>query len=293
MIEPAGLSIRQVAERTGVSTASLRMWEARYDFPRPERRSSGHRRYSEDECERVWRVVRDRDAGLSLPAAIEKHRGGDPGRDSSIFAGLRRRRPDLTPYLLPKRSLLAMTHAIEDECCARAERSLLLASFQRERHYREAEPRWRDLARTADMTVAFADFPRRRDPPGGPVELPIRSGEPLGREWTLICAALRYSACLSAWERPGQDHVRDSDRMFETVWTVDAEAVQVGLRIAAQLMGGDAPDLVERMGGRLDRSPSPGGEQSALVAALSSRMVAYVARSAKEDAFVEPARRRP
>jgi DICT domain-containing protein len=40
-----------------------------------------------------------------------------------------------------------MSHAIEDECCARAERTCLLASFQRERHDRDAESRWRDLGR--------------------------------------------------------------------------------------------------------------------------------------------------
>jgi DICT domain-containing protein len=285
MTGPDGLSIRQVAERTGVSTPTLRMWETRYDFPHPERRPSGHRRYSELECERVARVVSDRAGGLSLQAAIERNRAGVARKETSIFAGLRRRRPDLSPYLLPKRTLIGMSHAIEDECCARAERACLLASFQRERHYRDSESRWRDLSRTAGMTIAFADFPSRRDPHGGPVELPLRSDEPLGREWTLVCAARSYSVCLSAWERPGQDDVSDLDRMFETVWTADPEAVQVAVRIAAELMAEDAPDLVERLRERLESGPSPGEEQAALVAALTARMIAYVGGAAADAVF--------
>jgi DICT domain-containing protein len=285
MSEPDGLTIRQVAERTGVSTATLRVWEARHGFPRPERRPSGHRRYSEAECERVSGVVRDRAAGLSLPAAIERNRAARPDAESSIFAGLRRRRPDLDPYLLPKRTLIGMSHAIEDECCARAERALLVASFQTERHYREAESRWRDLARTAELAVAFADFAARRDPAGGPVELPLRGEEPLGREWTLLCEASRYSACLSAWERPGQDPARDLDRMFETVWTVEPTVVRTAVALAVRRMDETAPDLVERLRGRLGVPLPHSDDQVRLVAALGARMVAYVGRAAAEEAM--------
>ena len=41
------LTIGDLAERTGVSTGTLRMWETRYGFPVPQRRASGHRRYDE------------------------------------------------------------------------------------------------------------------------------------------------------------------------------------------------------------------------------------------------------
>ena len=80
-----------------------------------------------------------------------------------MFAGLRRRRPDLVPYLLAKRTLIALSHAIEDESCARADHGLIMGAFQRERFYRQAEPRWRELARTADAAVALADFPELRE----------------------------------------------------------------------------------------------------------------------------------
>lgn len=273
------MTIREVAKRTGVSSATLRMWESRYGFPRPERLESGHRRYSEDECERIAQVVRDRDGGLSLPAAIAKS-STEPSRpDPSVFAGLRRRRPDLLPYLLPKSTLIGLSHAIEDECAARAERPLLVGTFQRERYYRDAEPRWRDLSETADLAVAMADFDERRDPPGAPIELPVDRSEGLGREWTLLCEAANYSACLSAWERPGQDHVDDMDRSFETIWTIEPEAVREGVHIVADLVAERAPDVFDYLSERARRPPPPNADQMKLVSALSSRMVAYVGSS--------------
>src|SRR3954471_7577970 len=134
------------------------MWETRYGFPVPERLPSGHRRYSDDDVQRVRQVSRDREAGMSMPAAIERAQqiAGEP--EPSIFAAVRRRRPDLQPYLLAKRTLIGLSHAIEDECAARAERPVLFASFQRERFYRDAEPRWRDIASTAHCAIVFADF---------------------------------------------------------------------------------------------------------------------------------------
>src|SRR5919112_181288 len=83
------------------------------------------------------------------------------------------RRPDLVPYLLAKRTLIALSHAIEDESCSRADRGLLLGAFQRERFYRQAEERWCELARTADAAVALADFDQLREREGTPTEVPI------------------------------------------------------------------------------------------------------------------------
>ena len=42
----AGLAIREVAAATGISPATLRVWERRYGRPVPRRLPSGHRRYS-------------------------------------------------------------------------------------------------------------------------------------------------------------------------------------------------------------------------------------------------------
>lgn len=272
-----GLTIREVARRTGVSEGTLRMWETRHGFPEPERLPSGHRRYSDDDVQRVRQVARDREAGLSMRAAIERARQIASEPEPSIFAGVRRRRPDLQPYLLPKATLIGLSHAIEDECCARAERPVLFGSFQRERFYRDAEARWRELARTAEAAVVFADFPDARVPDdGAPAEVPIEREDPLGREWSLICDAPGYAAFLAAWERPGQDGVPDRERRFETVWSVEPQLVREASRIAAGFLERSKPDLLSPIVERLRATPPPSGEELRLVGLLTNRMVAYV-----------------
>ena len=56
--------------------------------------------------------------------------------------------------------------------CARASAGVLIGSFQTERFYRQSERRWRELARTASIAVALADFsraaPATRATRGGP-----------------------------------------------------------------------------------------------------------------------------
>ena len=273
---PDELTIREVARQTGVPEGTLRMWETRYGFPVPERLPSGHRRYDHDDVQRVRQVSRDRESGMSMPAAIERARQLASEPESSIFAGVRRRRPDLQPYLLAKRTLIGLSHAIEDECAARAERPILFGSFQRERFYRDAESRWRELARTAEAAVVFADFDEARTPEHAPAELPIDREDPLGREWSLICDAPSYSAFLSAWERPGQDRVPDLERRFETIWSVEPRLVREAARIAAGFVERTRPDLLDPIVERLRHTPPPSGEELRLVGALTNRMVAYV-----------------
>ncbi len=64
------ISIGELAARTGVTAGTLRMWESRHGFPRPTRRVSGHRRYTERDCVVVGEVARLRAGGASVPTAI-------------------------------------------------------------------------------------------------------------------------------------------------------------------------------------------------------------------------------
>ena len=157
-VEPApDLTIGAVAGKTNVSVATLRAWEQRHGFPRPERLPSGHRRFSARHVDQILQVLRDRDAGLSLEGAIARLRTAASRSEVSIFAGLRRRAP-LSVHVLSQRTMLAISRAIEDECCAQADRPLLIGSFQRQRFYRQSERRWRELSRTAEATIVLADF---------------------------------------------------------------------------------------------------------------------------------------
>lgn len=276
-----GLTIREVTSHTGVEAATLRVWEQRHGFPSPERLPSGHRRYSHTDVELIRQVTRDRESGLELRAAIENAKRAARGErpvieDDSIFSGLRRRRPDLRSYDLPKSTLIAVSHAIEDECSAGDRRAILFGSFQRERFYRDAEPRWRDLAASAECAFVLADFESVAEPEGAPVEVPIDNTEPVGREWSLVYDAPSFGAVLSAWERPGQEDGPDLARRFEALWSVEPELVRDAATVAYGIVERIAPDVVEGIEELLARPVQPRQPTLTQLTALTNRMVAYV-----------------
>lgn len=270
MSRAESLTIGTVADETDVSVAVLRSWELRYGFPRPVRLPSGHRRYSAEHVEQIRRVLRARDAGLSLEAAIAGVRSSTSRNEPSIFAGLRRRRPELPVHLLSARAMLAISRAIEDECCAQADRPVLIASFQRERFYRRSEARWRELARTAAVAVVFADF-ARRSRGTRPLELKPPGDAPLLREWAVVCDSADAAACLAGFERPVR---RPGEvRRFEAVWSVDPAVVRGAAVIGAALAR--AADSSVDVG----LSPPPLPDPAAALGratAVTNRVVAYL-----------------
>jgi DICT domain-containing protein len=274
--EGTWLTIGDLVARTGVSEGTLRMWERRHGFPSPERLASGHRRYVESDAELVLQVMRERGAGLSLTAAIGRARESAADSQPSIFAGLRRRRPELQAMVLRKPLLLALSRAIEDESCARAERALLFGAFQRERFYRQSEHRWRELARTAELAVVFADFARPRRPARGPIELPIDSAAPLNREWAIVCEAPGHAVCMAGVELPTARRRRDHAREFEVIWSVEPDVVRTASEICLGLARQSDARLVERLGERSAPSAPPPEDQLRLAAAITSRTLAAV-----------------
>lgn len=229
-----GLSISDLATRTGISAATLRAWESRHGYPTPQRLPGGHRRYAAGVVTVVQEIARRRDAGQTLSAAMEAALAMDAQPELSVFAGLRRRHPELAVRTVRKATMLALTRAVEDECCARAEHPLLFAGFQQAKFLAQSSARWDELSRTAAGAAVFADFGKA---PSGtaPLHVPIPADSPLLREWFLVCDAPDHPACVAGWELPGQSGVRDTERRFEIVWTVDPRAVRDAARVAAGL----------------------------------------------------------
>ena len=267
---PSVISIGELAAATGVAPGTLRMWEARHGFPTPIREATGDRRYGPDDVARVARVLQERERGLSLAAAIERVRRWSPSAPPSLFSTLRERQPEVNPQRLPPAAMLALSRAIEDECLARAARPLLAAGFQHQRHYRRAEHRWRELARSAEIAFVLADFPRRRAPPDGPAEIPLAPDSPVIREWAIVCVDEHYTACLAGWEQPDGG----GQRLFEAVWSTDPDAVIATMRRAIALGGDHIAALAIEL---LDQLPAATGSSPTATVALANRMIGYLA----------------
>jgi len=269
--------IGDVVERTGVAEGTLRMWERRYGFPMPARLASGHRRYSDRDIELIQKVAAQRAAGYSLAAAMDRARGQGAAPSPSVYATLRRRRPDLEPRTIVKPIMLALTHAIEDETLARAERPILFGSFQRERFYRQAQPRWRELARGAAAAIVFADFERLRTPRHAPAEVPVPRTHPMNREWTLVCEGQDFALCLTGWEPLESSSAVDRARQFETVWSVEPDVVREASAICASIVDAARPSLLDPARARLESPPSlPPESQLQLATSVTARMLSHL-----------------
>ena len=66
-----GFTLKAVSRRTGIPAATLRTWERRYGFMRPERSPAGYRVYGEPEIARIEQVKYLLGQGYRVRAAME------------------------------------------------------------------------------------------------------------------------------------------------------------------------------------------------------------------------------
>lgn len=280
------LSIGDLADETGVSVATLRVWEQRHGFPPAERLPSGHRRYRSADVDLVRRVVALRGSGLRLDEAIGRARASEEQLPTSIFAAVRAVNPMLPVHRLTKTTLLAMSWAIEDEFMARAVRPRLYGTFQDARHFVGSRARWRDLAQRASSTTAFADFPRS-DPPPAPGEtgrlrrVALAPDSPLHQEWVVVCDSTDLPVVLACWEIPGQQDVDDRSREFEAVWSLRASDVAVAARVCARAAGEEESPTSGNLAQQAGRVTGSWSVEVEAAAALFARAVAYLDRQGR------------
>jgi MerR family transcriptional regulator, light-induced transcriptional regulator len=275
-----GLQIREVAERTGITAATIRMWEQRYGFPEPARTPSGYRQYTEEDVDALRRVSTLRDSGLSVPAALERARAASGSTDRpSIFGAIMAGDEPVPARRLRKRTLLAISRAIEDETLARAAGPVVIGAFQSVGNFRGVKHRYDRLARTADACVVFADFGAVSEREGHPTEVPIGPEDALGNEWAVVIDAPGYAACLLAWETPESqrdDHLPDRERRFEALWTLDPRVVRRAALVGAALAARAGVDEGERLEARLRDRPLAFEAPAPALTSLTNRIVAYM-----------------
>jgi DICT domain-containing protein len=269
------LTIGELAAHTGLTPEVLRTWEARHGFPEPTRLPSGHRRYTGADVLAVRRVVEERERGVRLEQAIGAARSaGHVEETGSVYAALTARHPGLTSYTLSKRTLLALSWAIEDESAAQANRAVLVGTFQRGRYFGQSQKRWEEMARTARAAVVMADFPAHDDR-SAPARVALPADSPLLREWIVVCDGPGLTAVLVAWELPGQEDLPESDRLFEAVWTVDSRVVRDAAVVAAEAaaaVGSASGVALQRL---LEDAPPPVSTNPRAATSVFNRMVAY------------------
>lgn len=245
-----GFSIGVLASRAGVTPGVLRTWDTRFGFPAGARSATGHRRFTDDDVDLVRQVLEVRATGLPLQMAIDavrdRHRQ-EPA--ASVHAVLAREFPHLAVQRLSRRTLVAVSHAVEDEALARAERPLVLGAFQEGHRFARSEHRWAELARTASWAAVVADFDPSlpADPSARPARCQLPDGSALRREWTVVTVSAGRAAVLAAWEVPA---TAGATTVYEAVISTHRPAVLAAARVlvtVAQAAGATPPADVVRL----------------------------------------------
>lgn len=157
---------------------------------------------------------------------------------TSVLDELLKRSPQLRPQLYFKSSLTALSHAMEDQVLAggAAQSPLVIASFQRERFYRQEANRYGRIAALTQQVYVLAAPETSFTSESREYEaIAFDSSDQLSQEWHLIVIAQKYAACLVCQERqniapeqvttdlPADQPAMDQTRRFEGVWTFDRQ----------------------------------------------------------------------
>jgi DICT domain-containing protein/signal transduction histidine kinase len=151
---------------------------------------------------------------------------------TSVLDELLARSPHLRPQLYFKSSLTALSHAMEDQVLAGgAEQSpLVIASFQRERFYRQEANRYGRIAALTDHVYVLAAPETSFTSESREYEaIAFDPSDQLSQEWHLVVIGQKYAACLVCQERKNLAPVAidlpamDQTRRFEGIWTFDRQ----------------------------------------------------------------------
>ncbi len=141
---------------------------------------------------------------MGFPYSLRRRRQTAMSISTSVLSDLMQALPQLRPQIYFKASLTALSHAMEDQVLASPEQPLVIASFQRERFYRQEAHRYRRIAQRTDQVYILAapetDFTNASDC----VEtVAFDPTDPLSQEWHLVVIAQQYAICLVCRERQG------------------------------------------------------------------------------------------
>lgn len=173
---------------------------------------------------------------------------------TSVLEELLQALPATRPQLYFKSSLTALSHAMEDQVLAGTDRPLVIASFQRERFYRQEAHRYLRIADRTDQVYVLAapetDFSNRSSEYE---TIAFEPGDGLSQEWHLVVLGSSYASCLICRERqsaPASDPgapAADQSRRFEGIWTFDRAIVCQSAELLLDRIQAYRPELADKI----------------------------------------------
>jgi DICT domain-containing protein/signal transduction histidine kinase len=158
------------------------------------------------------------------------------------------------PQMYFKSSLTALSHAMEDLVLNDSDTPLVIASFQRERFYRQESHRYRRIAHKSNQVYVLAAPETEFSNGSGEYEtVAFESDDALAQEWHLVIIGQHYASCLICRERnvPITDNkyvsAMDTNRRFEGIWTFDRSVTMKAGKIMLERIAVYRPELAAKI----------------------------------------------
>ncbi|MDB9417900.1 DICT sensory domain-containing protein [Microcystis aeruginosa] len=175
-------------------------------------------------------------------------------RSTSVLTELLQLLPHWRSQMYFKASLTALSHAMEDQVLAEDDQPLVIASFQRERFYRQEAHRYRRIAQKSGQVYVLSapetDFKHSSDIYE---TIAFQPEDSLAQEWHLVVISRHYASCLICRERThltaeGENEaVMDNNRRFEGIWTSDRHLSQQAAQILFNHILDYRPELAKKI----------------------------------------------
>jgi DICT domain-containing protein/signal transduction histidine kinase len=175
---------------------------------------------------------------------------------TSVLEELLQKQPHLRSQLYFKSSLTALSHAMEDQVLAQNDQPLVIASFQRERFYRQEAHRYLRISRlTPHVYVLAAPETSFLNGSEHYETIAFDPQDQLSHEWHLVVIGRQYATCLICREKsvhPAQDAANeltamDQNRRFEGIWTFDRQTSYYAAQILLDRIRVYRPDLNKKL----------------------------------------------
>jgi DICT domain-containing protein/signal transduction histidine kinase len=174
------------------------------------------------------------------------------GIQNSVLKELLEALPDWRSQMYFKSSLTALSHAMEDRVLADSGQPLVIASFQRERFYKQEAHRYRRIASFSDRVYILAapetDFKNNSDIYE---TVAFSPDDEIAQEWNLVIIGKQYASCLVCREKtvPQREFeaVMDTSRRFEGIWTFDRRVSQQAAALLLDRILVYRPELADKI----------------------------------------------
>ena len=158
------------------------------------------------------------------------------------------------PQMYFKSSLTALSHAMEDLVLNDSDAPLVIASFQRERFYRQEAHRYRRIShKTNQVYVLSAPETSFSNSSGDYETVAFEPTDALAQEWHLVIIGQRYASCLICREKsiPPKERkdgaAMDTNRRFEGIWTFDRTVTLKAAKIMLERIAIYRPELTAKI----------------------------------------------